>query len=169
MSFILFGGIVSFIFPDPNLPCFPLISLFFGMVVLTISYDIIIGLELERAVLLNLLEGLQKKWYPNKKLAAVRYYVSNKKEGLHEGWWDNGRKQYTYQFHNDEYQGEVKEWYSDGELFKVFHYEKGHEEGSERLWFQDGSVRANYVIKKGRKYGLIGIKLCKNPYEKSVN
>jgi hypothetical protein len=24
------------------------------------------------------------------------------------------------------------------------------------------------VIKKGKKYGLIGIKLCKNPYEKSV-
>jgi hypothetical protein len=52
-----------------------------------------------------------------------------------------------------------------GQLFKRFHYEKAKKKGGN--WFEDGSVRAN-VIKKGKKYGLIGIKLCKNPYEKSV-
>jgi hypothetical protein len=117
----------------------------------------------------GLLEGVQKKWYQNKVLAEERLYVSNKKEGLHKGWWDNGKPKYDYQFYNDELQGEVLEWYSSGQLFKKFHYDAGHEEGSERLWFEDGSVRANYVIKSGKKYGLIGIKLCKNPYEKSVN
>jgi antitoxin component YwqK of YwqJK toxin-antitoxin module len=116
----------------------------------------------------GLLEGVQKQWYPGDALAEERLYVSNKKEGEHKGWWDNGKQKYTYQFFNDEYQGEVQEWYFSGQLFKRFHYDKGHEEGSERLWFEDGSVRANYVIKKGKKYGLIGIKLCKNPYEKSI-
>lgn len=116
----------------------------------------------------GMLEGVQKQWYPNGVLAEERLYVSNKKEGQHKGWWENGKPKYSYQFYNDEYQGEVQEWYFSGQLFKRFHYEKGQEEGSERLWFEDGSVRANYVIKKGKKYGLIGIKLCKNPYEKSV-
>lgn len=116
----------------------------------------------------GMLEGVQKQWYPNGVLAEERLYVSNKKEGQHKGWWENGKPKYCYQFYNDEYQGEVQEWYFSGQLFKRFHYEKGQEEGSERLWFEDGSVRANYVIKKGKKYGLIGIKLCKNPYEKSV-
>ncbi|WP_026706900.1 toxin-antitoxin system YwqK family antitoxin [Flavobacterium frigidarium] len=116
----------------------------------------------------GLLEGTQKQWYPSGVLAEERLYVSNKKEGEHKGWWDNGKPKYTYQFFNDEYQGEVQEWYFSGKLFKRFHYDKGQEEGSERLWYEDGSVRANYVIKKGKKYGLIGIKLCKNPYEKSI-
>lgn len=116
----------------------------------------------------GLLEGMQKQWYPEGALAEERFYVSNKKEGEHKGWWENGKPKYTYQFFNDEYQGEVQEWYFSGQLFKRFHYDKGQEEGSQRLWFEDGSVRANYVIKKGKKYGLIGIKLCKNPYEKSI-
>ncbi len=117
----------------------------------------------------GLLEGLQRQWFSNQVLCEVRLYVANKKEGLHKGWWENGKPKYSYHFYNDEYNGEVLEWYFSGQLFKKFHYEKGYEEGSERLWFEDASVRANYVIKKGKKYGLIGIKLCKNPYEKSVN
>lgn len=122
-----------------------------------------------KSYLNGLLEGLQKQWFSNKVLGEERLYVSNKKEGLHRGWWENGKPKYSYQFYNDEYHGEVKEWYFTGQLFKKFHYKNGYEEGSERLWFEDGTVRANYVIKKGKKYGLIGIKLCKNPYEKSVN
>lgn len=122
-----------------------------------------------KSYLNGLLEGLQKQWFSNQVLCEERLYVSNKKEGLHKGWWENGKPKYSYQFYNDEYHGEVKEWYFTGQLFKKFHYENGYEEGSERLWFEDGTVRANYVIKKGKKYGLIGIKLCKNPYEKSAN
>ena len=121
-----------------------------------------------KSYLNGLLEGLQKQWFLNQVLCEERLYVSNKKEGLHKGWWENGKPKYSYQFYNDEYHGEVKEWYFTGQLFKKFHYINGYEEGSERLWFEDGTVRANYVIKKGKKYGLIGIKLCKNPYEKSV-
>jgi antitoxin component YwqK of YwqJK toxin-antitoxin module len=118
-----------------------------------------------KSYLYGMLEGIQKQWYSNGVLAEKRLYISNKKEGKHEGWWENGKPKYRYQFFNDEYHGEVLEWYNSGQLFKKFHYENGYEEGSERLWYEDGSVRANYVIKKGKKYGLIGIKLCKNPNE----
>ncbi|WP_163401072.1 toxin-antitoxin system YwqK family antitoxin [Flavobacterium fluviatile] len=118
-----------------------------------------------KSYLKGMLEGIQKQWYSNGILAEERLYVANKKEGLHKGWWENGKPKYTYPFYNDELEGEVKEWYATGQLFKWFHYKKGYEEGSERLWYEDGSVRANFVIKNGKKYGLIGIKLCKNPYE----
>ena len=64
---------------------------------------------------------------------------------------------------NDKYEGEFKEWYSSGLLGKDFHYVKGQEEGSQRLWWDNGTVRANYVIRDGKKYGLIGMKLCTNP------
>ena len=121
-----------------------------------------------KSYLNGLLEGIQKQWFSNQVLCEERLYVFNKKEGIHKGWWENGKPKYSYHFYNDEYHGEVKEWYFTGQLFKKFHYKNGYEEGSERLWFQDGTVRANYVIKNGKKYGLIGIKLCKNPYAKSV-
>ncbi|MES2240709.1 MAG: toxin-antitoxin system YwqK family antitoxin [Bacteroidota bacterium] len=113
----------------------------------------------------GMLEGVQKQWYPNGVLVEKRLYISNKKEGKHQGWWENGKPKYSYQFYNDDFHGEVLEWYFTGQLFKKFHYQNGHEEGSERLWYENGNVRANYVIKKGKKYGLIGIKLCKNPNE----
>lgn len=121
-----------------------------------------------KSYLNGMLEGVQRQWYENKVLAEERLYIANKKEGLHKSWWDNGKPRYKYHFENDEFHGEVLEWYFTGQLFKKFHYKNGHEEGSERLWYEDGSVRANFVIKNGKKYGLIGIKLCKNPYEKSI-
>ena len=39
----------------------------------------------------------------------------------------------------------------------------GYEEGSQKAWWQNGVIRANYVVKNGRRYGLIGLKLCMNP------
>lgn len=118
-----------------------------------------------KSYLKGMLEGEQKQWYPNGILGEKRLYISNKKEGLHKGWWENGKPKYSYQFYNDEFHGEVLEWYFTGQLFKKFHYHIGHEEGSERLWYENGNIRANYVVKKGKKYGLIGIKLCRNPNE----
>jgi hypothetical protein len=31
------------------------------------------------------------------------------------------------------------------------------------MWWENGLIRANYVVKNGRRYGLIGLKLCVNP------
>jgi antitoxin component YwqK of YwqJK toxin-antitoxin module len=113
-------------------------------------------------------EGSQKKWYPNKQLEETRFYINGKKEGTHEGWWPDGKPKFLFTVYNDEYNGEFKEWYSSGLLGKQFHYNNGHEEGSERLWWDNGTVRANYVIRNGKKYGLIGLKLCDNPYDSVI-
>lgn len=110
-------------------------------------------------------EGIQKKWYPDKKLAGERFYINGKKEGIHKEWWPDGKQKFIFQATNNEYNGEFNEWYASGVLAKQFHYSNGQEEGSERMWWDNGTVRANYVIRKGKKYGFIGLKTCVNPYD----
>ncbi len=110
-------------------------------------------------------EGYQRKWYTGKMLAEERFYINGKKEGAHKGWWPDGKPKFLFTAFNNEYEGEFKEWYSSGLLGKQFHYVKGREEGSQKLWWDNGTIRANYVIKHGKKYGLIGLKTCINPYD----
>jgi antitoxin component YwqK of YwqJK toxin-antitoxin module len=116
----------------------------------------------------GMLEGIQKKWYENNQLAEERFYINGKKEGTHKGWWQDGKPKFIFDASNNDYEGEFKEWYASGVMAKKFHYIKGQEEGSQRLWWDNGTVRANYVIRNGKKYGLIGLKICINPYD-SIN
>ena len=113
-------------------------------------------------------EGFQRKWYPGKKLAEERFYINGKKEGRHKTWWPDGKPKMEFDAYNNEYNGEFREWYATGLLGKDFHYVNGQEEGSEKLWWDNGTIRANYVIREGKKYGFIGLKLCNNPYD-SIN
>ncbi|HEX2684603.1 MAG TPA: hypothetical protein VHL77_11750 [Ferruginibacter sp.] len=109
-------------------------------------------------------EGMQRKWYPGHKLQEERFYINGKKEGTHRGWWPDGKEKFYFTVNGDQYEGEFREWYASGLLQKHFHYSNGREEGSQRLWWDNGAVRANYVIRNGKKYGLIGLKTCVNPY-----
>ncbi len=113
-------------------------------------------------------EGIQKKWYPNKQLAEDRFYINGQKQGIHKGWWPDGKQKFYFEVYDDDYNGVFKEWYPSGILSKEFHYIKGQEQGSERLWWDNGTVRANYVIRNGKKYGLLGLKTCINPYDSIV-
>jgi antitoxin component YwqK of YwqJK toxin-antitoxin module len=113
--------------------------------------------------------GFQQKWYANGQIAEVRLYEHGRKEGIHYGWWENGKRKFEYHFANDEHQGELKEWFENGMRSRLFHYEAGHEKGNQRMWWPDGSVRANYDIKNGKRYGLIGEKLCTNTMRYAKN
>lgn len=113
-------------------------------------------------------EGEQRKWYPNNQLAERRFYINGKKQGIHRGWWPDGKQKFYFEVYDDEYNGVFKEWYPSGIVSKEFHYVKGQEEGSEKLWWDNGTVRANYVIKNGKKYGLLGLKTCINPYDSVI-
>ncbi len=110
-------------------------------------------------------EGLQQKWYAKGKRQETRFYINGKKERNQRGWWPNGQIKFDFNTYNDEYEGAFREWIENGLLIKQFHYEHGYEKGSQRLWWTDGTVRANYVIKDGKKYGLLGLKICTNPYD----
>ncbi|MFN8248042.1 MAG: hypothetical protein U0T68_03720 [Ferruginibacter sp.] len=113
-------------------------------------------------------EGEQYRWYPGKQLAEKRFYINGKKEGIHLGWWPNGKQKFYFEADNNEYNGVFKEWYASGNPGKEFHYVNGHEEGAEKLWWENGTVRANYVIRNGKKYGLLGLKTCINPYDSII-
>lgn len=110
-------------------------------------------------------EGTQKKWYPNKQLAEQRFFINGKNEGLQQAWWTNGKQKFIYHFADGLFDGELKEWNVEGQINRQFNYLAGQEEGSQKMWWDNGTIRANYVIKSGKKYGLIGLKLCNNPYD----
>lgn len=111
----------------------------------------------------GLLEGVSQKWYAANKLQERREYSSGMKTGTHSGYWENGHPKFEYHFTNGEHEGVLKEWYENGQPYRIFHYSKGYEEGSQKMWWENGVIRANYVVKNGRRFGLIGLKLCMNP------
>ena len=71
-------------------------------------------------------------------------------------------KRFDFVAKDDEYYGEMKEWTIDGKLFHLAHYVNGQEEGIQKMWYENGKIRANYVIIKGKRYGLLGTKNCRN-------
>lgn len=111
----------------------------------------------------GLQEGISKKWYSPNIIQETRYYSSGKKVGTHTGYWENGNPKFEYHFEEGEHEGVLKEWYQNGQSYRIFHYRKGYEEGSQKMWWENGVIRANYVVKNGRRFGLIGLKLCMNP------
>jgi antitoxin component YwqK of YwqJK toxin-antitoxin module len=113
-------------------------------------------------------EGIFKKWYPNGQLVETRIYIDGNKEGFHQGWWKDGTKKFEYHFLNAEHHGELKEWGKNGQPYRFFHFSKGYEEGSQKMWWSNGAIRANYVIKNGKRYGLLGLKICSNPYDSVI-
>ena len=114
----------------------------------------------------GLLNGDCKKWYPKiqetKQLMEKRTYLDGKKNGKQIAYWANGNKRFEFMAVNDGYEGEMKEWSEDGKLFHLALFVNGQEDGVQKMWYENGKIRANYVIIKGKRYGLLGTKNCKN-------
>ena len=110
-------------------------------------------------------EGVFKKWYRNNQLGEYRTYHEGKKVGKHVGFWEDGQPKFEFNFIAGELQGIANEWYRNGQPYKAFHYKMGYENGSQKMWWENGIIRANYVVKQGRRYGLIGLKLCMTPQD----
>jgi antitoxin component YwqK of YwqJK toxin-antitoxin module len=105
---------------------------------------------------------VSKKYYPNMQLMEYREFRNNMKNGKQIAYWENGNKRFEFTAIDDTYEGELKEWDYDGNMFHLAHYKNGVEEGEQKMWYQNGKIRANYVIIKGRRFGLLGTKNCKN-------
>jgi antitoxin component YwqK of YwqJK toxin-antitoxin module len=110
----------------------------------------------------GVLHGISKKWYPNCQLMEVRCYSQGRKNGKQISYWWNGKKKFEFTAANDQYEGELKEWNNEGSLIHLATYENGQEEGTQKLWYDNGKIRANYVMIKGKRYGLLGTKNCRN-------
>ncbi len=107
------------------------------------------------------LHEIQYTFYADGQLASRRPHLDGKKIGTHYGWWPNGRMKFIYEFEDGAYHGAVREWTPEGKPYKIFNYAKGQEQGTQQLFRSDGSLQANYVVKEGRRYGLIGRKMCR--------
>jgi len=92
----------------------------------------------------------------------LRFYCKGKKHGRQVSFWENGNKRFEFIAQNDVYAGELKEWNIDGKLIHLAHFVNGQEEGEQKMWYANGKIRANYIMIKGRRYGLLGTKNCKN-------
>jgi len=105
---------------------------------------------------------VSKKYYSNKQLMEYREFRNDMKNGKQIAYWDNGNKRFEFIAKNDAYEGELMEWDYSGNLFHLAHYKNGQEEGVQKLWYENGKIRANYITIKGRRFGLLGTKNCKN-------
>ncbi len=110
----------------------------------------------------GLLNGTCLKWYPNKQLMESREYKMGRKNGKQIAFWQNGNKRFEFTAQNDAYEGEMKEYSVNGKLFHLANFVNGQEEGTQKMWYENGKIRANYIIVKGKRYGLLGTKNCKN-------
>ncbi len=117
----------------------------------------------------GLLEGEFKKWFPNKQLWEKRWYVAGKKNGLQQSYWENGIKRFEFIAKDDAYEGEMKEWAQDGLLVHLANYVNGQEDGTQQSWYSNGKIKSNYFIIKGKRYGLLGTKNCKNVSDSIFN
>ncbi len=110
----------------------------------------------------GVLSGVSKKWYSAKQLMEERSYFEGKKNGRQTSYWNNGNRKFDFIANDDAYEGELKEWSVDGKLIHLANFINGQEEGTQKLWYDNGKIRANYFIIKGKRYGLLGTKNCKN-------
>ncbi len=109
---------------------------------------------------------VEKKYFPSGQIREIRHSRNGVRQGLQIAFWENGKKRFEYTAVNDAYEGELKEWAENGQLFHLAHYKNGQEDGVQKMWHQNGKIRSNFVIIKGRRYGLLGTKNCKNINEK---
>ena len=110
-------------------------------------------------------EGRHIRRYANGGLMEERNYINGGKDGLQCGWWPDGTPKFRFTCYGNEPEGKLEEWNDSGVLIRQFNYRDGYESGAQKSWWDDGKVRANYVVKNGRRYGLIGLQLCSNPYD----
>jgi antitoxin component YwqK of YwqJK toxin-antitoxin module len=115
-----------------------------------------------KAYLNGLLSGVSKKWYKGYVLMEERYYLNGAKNGKQIAYWENGKKKFEFVAKNDAYEGELKEWNISGNLIHLATFVNGQEEGTQKMWYDNGKIRANYVMRKGKRYGLLGTKNCVN-------
>lgn len=109
------------------------------------------------------LDGVSYLYYENGNLKERRYYRKGEKHGVHQGFFKNGQRSFIYRFCNGVSVGNHKAWYESGLLSHEFNFVNGQPRGVQRVWRPDGKLRSNYVIREdGRRYGLVGIKRCKN-------
>ena len=113
-------------------------------------------------------DGWSHAWYPNGQLREQRLYSAGIKSGRHSGFWENGRPAFRFDFESGAYHGTCFEWYASGRLAAIRNFSSGSEDGQQKSWTDQGKLFANYYMVAGRRYGLIGARVCSTVATKVV-
>jgi antitoxin component YwqK of YwqJK toxin-antitoxin module len=108
----------------------------------------------------GLRHGVMRRWHADGRVAALRAYRQGIKIGRHQAWWDNGQPRLDVRFVAGLAHGNHRSWYRHGQPHEQRSYQNGAESGAQRSFAADGRMRANYVVRDGRRYGLLGARLC---------
>lgn len=107
--------------------------------------------------------GMKIFYYEDGSVRYYRHFKHGEKDGIHQGFYPGGAKKFEYRFKNGENIGTHYDWFENGQLAKLTNFKDGKPFGEQKMWRSDGKIRSNYVIREdGRRYGLVGLKRCKN-------
>lgn len=112
--------------------------------------------------------GYQTLTTSDNQLLKKRRYKNGKCFKKQLEWWPNGVKKLEF-YCNKEGQkdGAYYIWYDTNTLERSLHYKNGVKDGEQVSYYNNGYVRAHYIIKKGRRFGLLGSNSClPNKYRK---
>ena len=110
----------------------------------------------------GLLDGTSKTYALNGTLIESWNYHHGEKTGLQQGWFEEGPKKFEFYFKNGKLQGPQTEWHMNGNVFRRKVYANGVETGTKVL-YPGGEIYSNYTKRDGRKYGINGGPLCREP------
>jgi antitoxin component YwqK of YwqJK toxin-antitoxin module len=111
------------------------------------------------------LNGRIISYFENGDTAAIAEYSEGVKNGVTQKWYATGQLKFEGHYKEGNYEGSVAEWYPNGQSYSLFNYELGKESGRQQAWLENGKFKANYEVIGDRKYGLTGLKNCRNDWE----
>ena len=109
------------------------------------------------------LSGIVNSQYPDNKTKSKKTYKSGKLNGPYTEWYPNGKIRYTKNFKDGLQEGEQREWYWDGTIARIMKFQAGKQQGDQIGWKENGDLRFKYTYVNGKRYGIMGSKLCQPP------
>jgi len=97
----------------------------------------------------NLTHGLEKEYYRNGHLRAIRHYIAGKKEGVAQGFYENGRLQGDWLFEAGEpISAEIH--YMTGGVHLKHRFENGKKNGLTKEYDKNGKLMAKRYYKNDK-------------------
>jgi len=101
------------------------------------------------------IEGEERGWYKNGKLAYRRHRKGGILDGEEKRWHENGQLSFHFVWKKQQLIGEDKSWYSSGKVAYIRTYAEGMKlEGIEKRWHETGNLSLEKSWKDGVEHGI---------------
>ena len=92
-------------------------------------------------------------YYPQGGKAVDFHYRHNVLEGTQRSWYPNGKMAEQMDFKSGCWEGPLERFYPDGSPYLRSRFEKDHHEGEELTWYPNGKICARITFLKGMRHG----------------